>query len=279
MHTRNDKCVLIAEIGINHNGDISIAKELMNVVSLAKCDGIKFQKRTISQVYTKEELERPRQSPWGTTNGQQKEGLEFGKKEYDEINRYAKDQNLIWFASPWDCESVDFLATYTPPFIKLASALITNFELLEVVKAKNIPVILSTGMSTKKEVNKAVDYLGDRLVYILACTSTYPTKQVEMNLNFITTLKKGFPKYRIGFSNHSPGIVFIAAAAVLGAEMIEFHVTLDRTMYGSDQASSIEPFGVQRIVKNVAGIQKAMGNGKWIVFPSEIEIKKKLRKQ
>jgi len=277
MYTKSN-CLLIAEIGINHNGSISTAKELINIVSLANCSGVKFQKRTIDKVYTPEELARPRKSPWGNTNRQQKEGLEFGKTEYDEIDNYVRNQNLFWFASPWDCKSVDFLAEYNPPFIKIASALITNFELLEAVKAKNIPTILSTGMSTKEEVCKAVDYLGESLVYILACTSTYPTKQSEMNLNFIPTLKKEFPGYKIGFSNHSPGIVFITAAAVLGAEMIEFHVTLDRTMYGSDQASSIEPFGIQKIVKNVCGIEIAMGNGGWTVFPSEVEIKNKLRK-
>lgn len=277
MRTKNNTCKLIAEIGINHNGDISIAKELMKLVSLAGCDGVKFQKRTIDRVYTQEELERPRQSPYGTTNRQQKEGLEFNKKEYNEIDAYAKNQNLFWFASPWDCESVNFLAAYAPPYMKVASPLITNFELLEAIRACSIPVILSTGMSTRKEVREAVDYLSSCVEYILACTSTYPTKQVEMNLNFISTLKKEFPKYKIGFSNHSPGIVFISAAAVLGAKMIEFHVTLDRTMYGSDQPSSIEPFGVQRIVKNVTGIQQAMGDGEWTIFPSEIEIRNKLR--
>lgn len=277
MPTKND-CLLIAEIGINHNGDISIVKELMDTASLAKCDGVKFQKRTIDQVYTIEELDKPRQSPWGTTNRQQKEGLEFSNEGYDDIDHYAKNKGLIWFASPWDCESVEFLMPYHPPYIKIASALITNFKLLEVVKASDIPIILSTGMSTKEEVQEAVDYLGGNLVYILACTSTYPTKQTEINLNFITTLKKEFPHHKIGFSNHSSGIVFIGAAAVLGAEMIEFHVTLDRTMYGSDQAASIEPFGVQRIAKNVRGIQNAMGNGEWTVFPSEMEIRAKLRK-
>jgi len=268
----------IAEIGINHNGNLSIAQRLIDSASLAGCDGVKFQKRTIDLVYTKQELDKKRESPWGDTNRQQKEGLEFGQTEYSVIDKYVSIKNLIWFGSPWDCKSVDFLAKYNPPFIKIASALITNFEILETVKSKNIPVIISTGMSTKKEVCKAVDYLADNLIYILACTSTYPTKAKEINLNFITTLKKEFPKHKIGFSNHSPGIIFMPVAASLGAEMIEFHITLDRSMYGTDQASSIEPSGTVRTIKNIKAILQGMGKGEWTVFPSEEIIKRKLRK-
>ena len=271
-------CLTIAEIGINHNGSLITAQKLMDAASFAGCDGVKFQKRTIDSVYSKEELDKKRESPWGNTNRQQKEGLEFGITEYHSIDKYASAKNLIWFGSPWDCESVDFLAEFYPPFIKIASALITNMELLETVKLTNIPIIISTGMSTKEEVCKVVDYLGSSLVYILACTSTYPTKVEEVNLSFIITLKKEFPKHKIGFSNHSPGIIFMDAAAVLGIEMIEFHITLDRTMYGSDQASSIEPFGTLRVVRNIKAIQQGIGTGEWTVFPSEETIKQKLRK-
>ncbi len=271
-------CLTIAEIGINHNGSLTTVQKLIDAASFAGCDGVKFQKRTIASVYSKEELDKKRESPWGNTNRQQKEGLEFDFTEYQVIDKYASTKNLIWFGSPWDCESVDFLAKFNPPFIKIASALITNMELLEAVKSANIPVIISTGMSTKEEVYIAVEYLGSSLVYILACTSTYPTKAEEMNLRFITTLKKEFPKHKIGFSNHSPGIVFILAAATLGAEMIEFHITLDRTMYGSDQASSIEPFGMLRAVRNIEATQQGIGTGEWTVFPSEEIIKQKLRK-
>ena len=271
-------CLIIAEIGINHNGSLEIAQKLIDAASLADCDGIKFQKRMIDLVYSQKELDKERESPWGNTNRQQKEGLEFDNTEYQSISKYAAMKNLIWFGSPWDCKSVDFLAEFNPPFMKIASALIINMELLEAVKSKNIPVIISTGMSTKKEVCTAVDYLGNSLAYILACTSTYPTKAEEINLDFITTLKKEFPKHKIGFSNHSPGIIFIGAAVALGVEMIEFHITLDRTMYGSDQASSIEPFGMLRIVRNIKAIQQGMGDGAWKVFPSEEIIKQKLRK-
>ncbi len=272
-------CLTIAEIGINHNGDLETAQKLIDAASFAGCDGVKFQKRTIDLVYSKEELDKKRESPWGNTNRQQKEGLEFGNAEYDIIDEYTKTKNLMWFGSPWDCKSVDFLAEFNPPFIKIASALITNMELLEAIKSKNIPIIISTGMSTKKEVCTAVDYLGSSLVYILACTSTYPTKAEEINLGFITTLKKEFPKHKIGFSNHSPGIIFAEAAVALDVEMIEFHITLDRTMYGSDQASSIEPFGMLRLVRNIKAIQQGMGSGEWTVFPSEELIKQKLRKK
>ena len=270
-------CLVIAEIGINHNGDLDLAKKLMDVASLADCDGVKFQKRTIELVYTQEELDKRRESPWGNTNRLHKEGLEFGIEGYGDMDDYARKRHLIWFASPWDLESVNFLVMYNPPFIKVASALLTNFELLEAVKQTGIPIVLSTGMSTRDEVYAAVNYLRRSLVYILACTSTYPTKVEEMNLSFITTLKKEFPQYQIGFSNHSSGIIFIEAAAILGAEMVEFHITLDRSMYGSDQAASIEPSGVVRIVRNIKSVQQAMGSGDWTVFPSEEIIKQKLR--
>ncbi len=270
-------CLVIAEIGINHNGDLNLAKKLMDVASLADCDGVKFQKRTIDLVYTQEELDKERESPWGNTNRLQKEGLEFGVEGYESIEDYARTRNLIWFASPWDVESVNFLSIYNPPFIKVASALITNFELLEAVKQTGVPVIISTGMSTRDEVYEALNYLRRDVVYILACTSTYPTKVEEMNLAFITTLKKEFPQYKIGFSNHSPGIVFMEAAVILGAEMLEFHITLDRSMYGSDQAASIEPSGVVRVVRNIKAAQRAMGTGDWTVFDSEEKIKQKLR--
>ena len=270
--------LIFAEIGINHNGDLNLAKKLMDVASLSGCDGVKFQKRTIELVYSQEELDKERESPWGYTNRQQKEGLEFGVTEYKIINQYAGKKDLIWFGSPWDCESVNFLASFHPPFMKVASALLTDFELLEAIKQTEIPIILSTGMSTREEVYAAVNYLRRHLVYILACTSTYPSKAKEINLNFITTLKGEFPQYKIGFSNHSPGIIFIEAATILGAEMIEFHITLDRSMYGSDQASSIETPGVLRVVRNIKAIGEGMGTGEWTVFPSEEIIKCKLRK-
>ena len=275
-----NKIILVAEIGINHNGNIEIAKQLIRDAKYSGCDFVKFKKRTLNKFYTKEELDKYRESPWGKTNRAQKEGLEFGKKEYDEINSYCKKLEIGWFASPWDVDSVNFLVNWFPeiPFIKIASACITDYNLLYAVKMINKPVILSTGMSTHEEVKKAVEYLGNQIEFILACTSTYPTFNNEMNLNFITTLKKEFPNYRIGFSNHSPGIFFASCTPVLGVEMIEFHICVDRALYGSDQASSIEKVGVVRLVKYVRALEKGLGTGEWILTDGEKLMRKKLRK-
>jgi len=270
-------CKLIAEIGINHNGDLTIVKQLMDTAKAAGCWGVKFQKRTVEAVYTEEELDRPRESPWGTTNREQKMGLEFGSFEYGLIDDYARSINLRWFASPWDSEAVGFLADYTPEYMKVASASLTDMAILEEIKFYGSRVILSVGMSTKKELDIVLDYLEDQVEYILACTSTYPTKDEEMNLNHILTLKKEYPTYKIGFSNHSPGIIHMCVACALGAEMLEFHVTLDRAMYGSDQAASIEVPGILKLSKHVKNIGLAMGTGEWTIFPSEEAIKAKLR--
>lgn len=270
------KIILVGEIGINHNGDMTNAKKLIDVAQLAGLDYVKFQKRDIDSVYAKEYLDSPRESPWGTTQREQKEGLEFNYVEYKEINDYSS-KLTGWFASPWDVKSVDFLDHFDSKFIKVASAMITDFELLESIKSKSKSVIISTGMSTKQEVDACVDFLGDQVEYILACTSTYPTKNEDMNLNFIKTLKKEYPKHRIGFSNHNAGIQFCLFSAVLGAEMIEFHVTLDRAMYGSDQSASIETSGVLKIGSHIRAIEAGMGDGNWTVTPEEEKIKEKLR--
>ena len=273
-----NKVKLVCEIGINHNGNLEIAKRLIKIAESFDCDYVKLQKRTVDLVYTKEELDKPRDSPWGKTNREQKYGLEFGPKEYGEINVYCKINNIGWFASPWDVKSVEFLPPYRPAYMKVPSALITNFTLLEAIKKTNIPVIISTGMSTKDEVDKCVEYLGDQLEYILACNSQYPTPKEDMNLNHIKTLKECYIHHKIGFSNHNPGILFCIAAATLGAEMLEFHVTLDRASYGTDQPASIEPGGIMKISKYVRDLEKAMGTGEWIISPGEEIIRKKLRR-
>ena len=271
---------LVSEIGINANGDLNLAKNLIRMSKVAGCDYVKFQKRTIEKVYTKEELDRPRESPWGTTNRQQKMGLEFSAADYLEIDIFCKDTQILWFASPWDIDSVDFLASMNIPYIKIASACLTDFRILEHIKTSEIPVILSTGMSTKKEVDNAVEYLGGQIEYILACCSTYPYKAEESKLNMIHILKEYFPKYKIGYSNHSPGLTFCIAAAALGAEMIEFHVTLDRSMYGSDQSASIETPGVISLVKHIRDIEKSgLNNNEWLIYNTELKIKEKLRKK
>lgn len=270
---------LVGEIGINHNGSLDITKELIRVADFAKLDYVKFQKRDVNVVYTKEYLDSPRKSPWGTTQREQKEGLEFGADEYRQIDDYIKTHTSTkgWFASPWDTNSVAFLSRFKVPYIKVASAMVTNFEILDAIKQTGIPAIISTGMSTKEEVDACVNYLGNQLEYILACVSTYPTPNEHMNMNFIKTLKSTYPQYRIGFSNHNSSIQFCLAAAILGAEMVEFHMTLDRSMYGSDQAASIETSGILKIGAHIRAIDSAMGDGEWGLAPGEEEIKKKLR--
>jgi N-acetylneuraminate synthase len=266
--------LIVAEIGINHNGSLENAKKMIDVAFEAGCDYVKFQKRTVNKVYTLKELDKPRESPWGHTVRRQKEGLELTTKEYDIIHPYCP---VLWYASPWDWESVAFVNSFDPPFIKIPSALNTHWGILEAIRESGKPVIMSTGMSTEKEVDAVVKFFGDQLEYILACTSTYPTKAEEMNLRYIATLKKEYPDKRIGFSNHSPGIIFCLAAAAMGAEMIEFHLTLDRSMYGSDQAASIEPTGARRLVRDIRAIESGLGDGKAKVWPSEESIKRKLR--
>lgn len=271
------RCKIVAEIGINHNGSLDIAKKLIDVATMAGCDFVKFQKRTVPLVYTKGELDVPRESPWGTTNRDQKMGLEFSAYEYAEINTYCKSR-IPWFASPWDANSLSMITDFDIPYVKVPSALITNMELLDGCKSCSQPIILSTGMSTKEEVDKAVRFLGGQVEYILACISTYPTHVNEVNLEFIRTLKDAYPKHRIGFSNHFPGIIFMVVAVAFGAEMLELHVTLDRSSYGSDQAASIEPTGVLKICKYVRDLELAMGSGEWTVFKNEKVVKKKLRR-
>lgn len=273
------KTILVAEVGINHNGSLKTAKQLIDVAVIGGCKYVKFQKRTIDLVYSKEELDRYRESPWGTTNRAQKEGLEFNREQYDEIDFYCRDKGVAWFASPWDAESVKFLATYNPLYIKIASALLTNMPLIEEIKKSNIPVIISTGMSSKEEIDNALSVMGNQVEFIMSCTSTYPTMVEDMNMKRIQTLKELYgKKYRIGFSNHSAGLTFIYMAHLLGAEMIEYHITLDRSMYGSDQAASIEIPGVLKIKEYLSDFERSMGSGDLGCLNAEIAIRDKLRK-
>ena len=273
---------LVAEIGINHNGDIKIAKQLIDVAVLGGCQYVKFQKRTIEDVYTKEDLDKYRESPWGTTNREQKYGLEFGKKEYDEINTYCKDKGIEWFGSPWDTKSVDFLMQYDPKYIKIASAMLTNDILIKKImtatKNTSTKIILACGMTDKQELDNCLSLIGSSTEYILSCTSSYPTPVKDLNMNRIKTLQQEYgTRYKIGFSNHSAGIQFIYAAGVMGAEMLEFHITLDRAMYGSDQSASIEPAGVLKIGQYVRDFENSLGDGFLGCQKSEIPIRKKLR--
>lgn len=270
------KIYVVAEIGINANGSMEIAKQLIRKAHEAGCDAVKFQKRDIESVYTKEELDTLRESPWGTTTRQQKEGLEFSAEQYRELCGYTKSLGLGFGVSCWDEKSVDLIEqTISVDFHKVASALMTHRDFLEKLNQTKKPVILSTGMCTQSMVDKAVDRV-NQIEYILACTSTYPTKPEEANLKYITTLQKKFPSHKIGFSNHYNGHEACIMAATLGAACIEFHITLDRTMYGSDQAASIE--NAKTLVDGIRKAEILLGDGVKKVYTSEEPISKKLRK-
>lgn len=278
-------CFITAEIGINHNGSVEIAKKLIDAAVAAGCDAVKFQKRTVDVVYSKEELDKPRESPWGTTNRQQKEGLEFGPNEYREIDDYCLDEKgIIWFASPWDVDSAAFLDSFDIPVWKVASACVTDLKLLEYMRFTKKPVIISTGMSTLKEIQTAVDLFTRNMGYLMAnvallsCVSTYPTPLNELNLLKIVTLKDYFQGHPVGYSNHFPGPWPALNATVLGACIIEVHLTLDRSMYGSDQSSSLEPVALKKVVREIRDYEISKGTGKIDITPSEIPIRNKLRR-
>lgn len=274
-----NKPIVVAEVGINHNGDLEIVKSLIAMGKNFGANYVKFQKRTVELAYSKEYLDSHRVSRWGTTQREQKKGLEFGKEEYDEIDEYCKELSLGWFASAWDHKSVEFLAQYNVPYMKIASACITDFDLLNSVANSNIPVIMSTGMSTKEQIDKALDYLGNQVEYLLHCTSSYPTADEDMNMKGLLTLKEIYGgRYKIGFSNHSMKIIYTVQAYVMGAELLEFHITLDRNMDGSDHRSSIGPTGFDRIIKHINSIYAGWGDGEIRCLESEIPVMKKLRK-
>ena len=270
---------LIAEIGINHNGDMETAKKLIDGAVEAKCDAVKFQKRTIDIVYTSEELNTYRESPWGTTNREQKEGLEFGKDEYDEIDKYCKDKNIYWYASAWDMPSQKFLQQYDLKYNKIASALLTYDDLLEEVSKEGKYTFISTGMSTMEEIGKAVNIFrkNNCPFELMHTNSTYPMRNEDANLNVIKTLRDHF-NCDVGYSGHETGRVVTMGAAALGATSIERHITLDVSMYGSDQAASINVFDLKLLVADIATIQSALGNPEKRVMATEIPIKAKLRK-
>lgn len=274
------KVIIIAEIGINAGGSIDTAKKMIDVAKSSGCDFVKFQKRNIDLVYSKEELDTPRKSPWGTTTRQQKEGLEFTESQYSELSAYCFERGIEWFASPWDLDSLAMLNRFAEcKYIKVPSALITSKKFLEACAKGDKQVLISTGMSTIDMVDEAVKVLGEKKIdCIMHCTSTYPSKPEELNLNCIKTLQVKYPWATIGFSNHNPGIIFMPIAVALGARMIELHITLDRASYGSDQPASTEPEGLFKVVKHIRNTELAMGDGVKRIYDSEIPIIKKLRK-
>lgn len=270
-------CFIIAEIGINHNGSIELAKKMIDIAVTTGCNAVKFQKRTIDIVYTKEELSKERKSVFGCTNGDLKRGLEFGTKEYDEIDKYCKEKGIIWFASCWDENSVDFIEQYNPPCYKIASACLTDDKLLKHTKSKGKPIMLSTGMSTMEQIRHAVSILGEDNLVIMHCTSTYPSNADEMNLMVIDSLKKEF-SCPIGYSGHERGITPSVLAVAVGASVVERHITVDRTNWGSDQAASLETAGLYHMVRDIRQTPILLGDGIKIVYPRELPIIDKLRR-
>jgi N-acetylneuraminate synthase len=270
-------CYVVAEIGINHNGDLDLVRKLVSAAALAACDAVKFQKRTVDVVYTAEELERPRESPFGTTNGDLKRALELGEDDYRAIDDYCAVHGMPWYVSCWDEQSVDLIEPFDPPCYKIASACLTDDALLRRHRETGKPVVLSTGMSAIEEIDHAVEVLGTKDLIILHATSTYPSAIDELNLRAIATLEERY-RVPVGYSGHEVGLAPSLGAAVLGACMIERHITLDRAMWGSDQAASVEPQGMARLVRDVRTIEKALGDGIKRVYDSELPVLEKLRR-
>ncbi len=271
-------CYVIAEIGLNHNGDIGLAKKLIQAAILAGCDAVKFQKRTLDIVFTPEQMAAPRESPFGTTYGDAKRALEFGAEQYAVIDSYCREHGIDWFASCWDEKSVDFIDRFKPVCYKIASASLTDDGLLRHHRGTGRPLILSTGMSTQEQIDHAVEVLGTQDLVIMHCTSTYPAKNEELNLRAIETLRKryGVP---VGYSGHEVGLATTLAATVVGACCVERHITLDRAMWGGDQAASVEPQGFSRLVRDIRAVEAAMGDGVKRLYDSEVSMLKRHRRK
>lgn len=268
---------VIAEIGINHNGDVKVALELISVAAHAGCTAVKFQKRTPNLCVPLSERDKKRETPWGTMSYMEyKERIEFWEQEYLEIDRHCRDLGIEWFASPWDIESVQFLEQFSVPRHKIASASLTDDALLTEVKQTDKPVILSTGMSTLEEVDRAVELLGTDRLTLLHTNSTYPCDAGDVNLRTMRTLSDRY-QVPVGYSGHERGLQVSLAAVALGAVMIERHVTLDRTMWGSDHSASLEPDGLARLVRDIRVIESSLGDGIKRVYPGEEEPRRRLR--
>ena len=270
---------ITAEIGINHNGSIEIAKKLIKMSKDCGCDAVKFQKRTIEKVYSSDVLDAPRESQWGSTTKDQKLGLEFNKKEYDEIDSYCKQKNIEWYASAWDIDSQLFLKEYDLKYNKIASAMLTNLELAGIVADEKKKTFISTGMSTMDQIKQIVEIFRKKSCpfELMHSNSSYPMKLEEANLKCITTLKKEFG-CDVGYSGHeSSSYVICIPAIILGATSIERHITLDRAMYGSDQSASLEKAGLERLVRDIRRIESILGDGVKRIWDSEKPVMKKLR--
>jgi N-acetylneuraminate synthase len=275
----NEPTYLIAEIGINHNGILENAYRLIENAKVAGFDAVKFQKRTIDVVYTKDELEQPRENFYGKTNGDLKRGLEFSKEDYLEIDKFCHGLGIDWFASPWDEASVDFLENFGVVAHKIASASLTDKSLLEKIRDTNKPVFLSTGMSTINQIKKAVEILGAKNLILLHAVSSYPVKDSDLNLSAINTLRHQFTDIPIGYSGHEVGVLpSVIAVAKFGAVCVERHITLDRAMWGSDQSASLELPGMVKMVRDIREIPKLTGTGEKVVQEIEVGPMNKLRR-
>ena len=273
------KPYMIAEIGINHNGDLNLTKKLIDIAIENKFDAVKFQKRDIELVYSKEILDTLRESPWGKTTREQKFGLEFEKKEYDEIDIYCKKKNINWFGSAWDLNSLKFLDNYNLKYNKIASAMIVDLNFLEEVAKRKKHTFISTGMSTKGDIDKAVEIFNNNncSFELMHCVSTYPMKVEDANLSTINQLNENYNR-NVGYSGHENGVVVSLASLMLGISSLERHITIDRTMYGSDQAASLEPSGIKFLSNSIEKMLLSIGNpslGK--ILDEELPIAKKLR--
>ena len=267
---KKEHVFIIAEVGINHNGDIDIAKKLIDWAVLCGCDAVKFQKRTVDKVYTKEYLDAYRESPWGTTQREQKEGLEFEEKEYDEIDRYCHEKGIRWFASAWDIDSQKFLKKYNLEYNKIASAMLTNDELLKEVASERKYTFVATGMSTYEEIDHAVNIFKEYACpfELMHCNSTYPMPKEDANLRMILTLRERYG-CKVGYSGHEVGRIVSTSAVALGATSIERHITLDNTMYGSDQAASLNVKDLLRLTEDIRVIETILGNGEKVLSQKE----------
>lgn len=271
---------IIAEVGINHNGSVEIAKKLISEAAAAGCDAVKFQKRTPELCVPKDQWYLERDTPWGRmTYIDYRHKIEFGKAEYEEIDFHCKLRGIDWFVSCWDEEAVDFMEMFDTPVYKMASASLTDFSLIAKVKATGKPYILSTGMSTMDEITAATDKFGLENVLIAHSTSAYPCPPKELNLKMINTLEEMYPETPIGYSGHETGLSPTVCAVALGATFVERHFTLDRAMWGSDHAASVEPQGMQRLVRDIRDFEIAIGDGVKKVYESEMSARKRLRRQ
>ena len=270
---------IIAEIGINHNGDLGIAKQMIDAAVHARVDAVKFQKRTPDIATPPEQQNQMRETPWGyITYLDYRYKVEFHEEQYREIDRYCKEKGIAWLVSVWDQPSVDFMEQFDTPAYKIPSACLTDFGLIRKARATGKPLILSSGMSTMEQIHQGVEIVGEEDLVLMHCTSTYPCEPEELNLKVIETLRREFPNLPIGYSGHEVGLVPSAVAVALGACMLERHLTLDRAMWGSDQAASVEPWGFETLVKYVRVTERSIGDGVKKVYDSEMGSLKRLRR-